>query len=126
MAVIWSNTDSKGAPLHQSLRQTQPVLEGHKAVLTKWFRSHCSNSESALSFNRDANEIIPAYTKAGFCKRALPSRLFNKITDFYTDNSASIAEETVEGGYIQSGKNSTANGSSLIDLTTDLRREIHD
>lgn len=126
MAVIWSNTDSQGAPLHQSLRRTQPVLKGHKAVLTKWFRSHCSNSNRPLSFNRDANEIIPAYTKAGFCKRVLPSRLFTKITDFYTDNSASIAEETVEGGYIQSGKNSTANGSSLIDLTTDLRREIHD
>ena len=126
MAVIWSNTDSQGAPLHQSLRRTQPVLKGHKAVLTKWFRSHCSNSESPLSFNRDANEIIPAYTEAGFCKRALPSRLFTKITDFYTENSDSIAEETVEGGYIQSGKNSTANGSSLIDLTTDLRREIHD
>jgi prolyl 4-hydroxylase len=126
MAVIWSNTDAQGAPLHQSLRRTQPVLKGHKAVLTKWFRSHSSASEAPLSFNRDANEIIPAYTRAGFCKRALPSHLFTKITDFYTDNSASIAEETVEGGYIQSGKNSTANGSSLIDLTTDLRREIHD
>ncbi|HAZ79768.1 MAG TPA: proline hydroxylase, partial [Porticoccaceae bacterium] len=42
------------------------------------------------------------------------------------ENSATISEETVAGDYILKGKGSKVNGSSLIDLSDDLRNEIHD
>jgi prolyl 4-hydroxylase len=39
LAMIWSNIQPDGSPAAKSLGQSMPVIAGHKAVLTKWFRS---------------------------------------------------------------------------------------
>jgi prolyl 4-hydroxylase len=124
--VIWSTEDSDNPTICPIKRRSQPVIKGYKAAITKWFRNQSKLPNPPPMYNRDANEIIPAYTKAGFIKQSLPDILFSKIKRFYTENSATISEETVAGDYILKGKGSKVNGSSLIDLSDDLRNEIHD
>ena len=60
-----------------------PVISGYQAVITKWFRSKSYLPEPPAMFNRDINELIPAYTDTGFTKSKLPVALFAKIQTFY-------------------------------------------
>lgn len=125
LAVIWSNLDDD-IPRTQSVRNTIPVVKGYQAVITKWFRSESRLPDKPPRFIRDVNELIPAYTKAGFTKAKLPETLFSKVQAFYQSNRGSIKEETVAGDFIVNTAKSDAKGSSLIDLSTELRAEIHD
>ena len=125
-AVIWSNLGSDGAPRTQSARNSMPVIKGYQAVITKWFRSKSRLPDTPPMFIRDVNELIPAYTEAGFAKAKLPEILFSKVQDFYQSNRSAIKEETVAGDFIVNTAKSDAKGSSLIDLSTELRAEIHD
>ena len=126
LAVIWSNLAPDGTPNPESARRTMPVLSGYQAVITKWFRSKSRLPEPPPMFNRDVNELIPAYTEAGFAKTTLPPALFTKIQTFYQANRDAVKEETVPGDFIVNTSTSETNGSSLIDLSTELRAEIHD
>ncbi|MDA8599336.1 proline hydroxylase [Porticoccaceae bacterium] len=127
LAMIWSNLDPGGLPVTKSLGQSMPVVAGHKAVLTKWFRTQSSIKENPPPlFNRDPNEVIPAYTKAGFYKSKLPDALFARIQDFFVSNSKEAKEEHVAGDFIINDKETKATPSSLIDLSTELRQDIHD
>ena len=126
LAVIWSNLDDDGLPRSQSARNTLPVVKGYQAVITKWFRSESQLPDKPPMFIRDVNELIPAYTEAGFTKAKLPKTLFSKVQDFYHCNRHSIKEETVAGDFIVNTAKSETKGSSLIDLSTELRAEIHD
>jgi len=38
-AVIWNNLNPDGTPNSNTMHQAKPVLKGHKAIITKWFRS---------------------------------------------------------------------------------------
>ena len=94
LAMIWSNLDPGGLPIAKSLGQSMPVVAGYKAVLTKWFRTQSSIKDNPSPlFNRDPNEVIPAYTKAGFCKSKLPDALFSRIQDFFSANLDKVQEE---------------------------------
>jgi prolyl 4-hydroxylase len=127
LAMIWSNLDPGGLPIAKSLGQSMPVVAGHKAVLTKWFRTQSSiKNDPPPLFNRDPNEVIPAYTKAGFCKSKLPDALFARIQDFFVSNSKEVKEEHVAGDFIINDKETKATPSSLINLSTELRQDIHD
>ena len=127
LAMIFSNLDPDGLPAAKSLGQSMPVVAGHKAVLTKWFRTQSSIKENPPPlFNRDPNEVIPAYTKAGFYKSKLPDALFARIQDFFVSNSKEVKEEHVAGDFIINDKKTKATPSSLIDLSTELRQDIHD
>jgi prolyl 4-hydroxylase len=127
LAMIWSNLDPDGLPAAKSLGQSMPVVAGHKAVLTKWFRTQSSIKDNPPPlFNRDPNEVIPAYTKAGFYKSKLPDALFARIQDFFVSNSNEVKEEHVAGDFIINDKETKATPSSLIDLSTELRQDIHD
>jgi len=127
LAMIWSNLDPDGLPAAKSLGESMPVVAGHKAVLTKWFRSQSSvKNDPPPLFNRDPNEVIPAYTKAGFCKSKLPDALFSRIKDFFSANLDRAQEENVAGDFIVNDTKTKATPSSLVDLTTELRQDIHD
>ena len=126
LAVIWSNLEPDGSPKPQSARRTLPVISGYQAVITKWFRSKSRLPEPPTMFNRDVNELIPAYTDTGFTKSTLPAALFTKIQTFYEANRDTVKEESVPGDFIVNTATSKTKASSLIDLSTELRAEIHD
>ena len=127
LAMIWSNLDPGGLPVAKSLGQSMPVVAGHKAVLTKWFRTRSSIKDNPPPlFNRDPNEVIPAYTKAGFYKSKLPDALFSRIKDFFSANLDKVQEENVAGDFIVNDTKTKATPSSLVDLTAELRQDIHD
>ena len=62
LAVIWSNLNPDGSSKSESARRTIPVISGYQAVIVKWFRSKSRLPEPPAMFNRDVNELIPAYT----------------------------------------------------------------
>ena len=127
LAMIWSNIQPDGSPAAKSLGRSMPVVSGHKAVLTKWFRTRSSIKDNPPPiFNRDPNEVIPAYTKEGFSKAKLPNDLFARIQDFFVSNNYEVKEEHVAGDFIINDKETKATPSSLIDLSTELRQDIHD
>ena len=39
-AVIWNNLHENGSPNYDSIHQSKKVLEGHKVIITKWFRQN--------------------------------------------------------------------------------------
>ena len=41
-AVVWNNLYADGQPNHDTLHWGQPVEEGTKVVITKWFREQCT------------------------------------------------------------------------------------
>lgn len=41
-AVIWNSLNADGSPNVNTLHQAKPVINGHKAIITKWFRSNKS------------------------------------------------------------------------------------
>lgn len=127
LAMIWSNIQPDGSPAAKSLGRSMPVVSGHKAALTKWFRTRSSIKDNPPTiFNRDPNEVIPAYTKEGFSKAKLPNDLFARIQDFFVSNNNEVKEEHVAGDFIINDKETKATPSSLIDLSTELRQDIHD
>jgi len=77
-------------------------------------------------FDREINEYIPNYTRIGFLKSRLPDALYQKILQFYRDNTGSQSDEFVDGGYIVSAGDQALTSSTLVDLTPALREEIHD
>ena len=124
-AVIWNSLKPDGTPNVDSLHQALPVVKGYKAVITNWFRSSTGIPKPPPIFTKELNEYIPNYTKVGFLKTQLPVVLFNKITRFYQDHRASLTDEDVPGDFLYN-KNQKGRGSALVELSDDLRREIHD
>ena len=51
--------------------------------------------------------------------------LFDNIASFYHEHRASLTDENVPGNFLYN-KNRKRRGSSLVELSDDLRREIHD
>ena len=41
-AVIWNNLHPDGTPNHDTLHSGEPVVAGHKIIITKWFRENGS------------------------------------------------------------------------------------
>ena len=128
LAVIWSNLDNDGLPKSQSARKSPAIVQGHQFLITKWFRSEPIQplSDKPSMFTRDINELIPVYTEFGFTKATLPLSLFSEVQEFYHSNQDSLKEETVAGDFIVNTTKLKTNGSSLIDLSPELRATIHD
>jgi prolyl 4-hydroxylase len=40
MALFWNNLKADGSPNENTLHAGEPVLSGHKIIITKWFRVH--------------------------------------------------------------------------------------
>lgn len=124
MAVIWNSLNPDGSTNIDSMHQALPVIKGYKAVITKWFRSNSSLPQHPPMFTKEVNEYIPTYTKHGFEKLTLPQDLFSRIKLFYEENKSKTKDENVPGNFIVSQKSKKS--SSLIDLNSPLRNEIHD
>ena len=126
MAVIWSSLNPDGSPNIHSLHHAQPVIKGHKAIITKWFRSCSCLTTPPPMLSRNPNDFIPNYTKQGFSKASLPAPLLKKIQDFYSKNLHSQTDESVPGDFITSSNKRKNKISILVDLSAELREEIHD
>ena len=124
-AVIWSSLKPDGSPNADSIHQALPVVKGYKAVITNWFRSSAGTRKPSAMFIKELNEYIPNYTKMGFLKTQVPVALFDNIASFYHEHRASLTDENVPGDFLYN-KNRKRRGSSLVELSDDLRREIHD
>ena len=61
----------------------------------------------------------------GFLKTQLPVGLFDKVSRFYREHRASLTEENVPGDFLYN-ENRNQHGSALVELSDDLRREVHD
>lgn len=125
MAVIWCNLNPDGSPNTNSLHHAQPVLNGYKAVITKWFRSKSQLENSPPMLSRTDNDFIPNYTEIGFEKAKLPNSLFKRIKNFYHNNLDSHEEEVVPGDFIVNTDKKNKKTSILVDLPSELRDEIH-
>jgi prolyl 4-hydroxylase len=126
MAVIWSSLNSDGSPNTNSLHHAQPVLKGYKAIITKWFRSNSYLENPPPMLFRQSNDYIPNYTKRGFDKAKLPQALVTKIQSFYATNLESQTIEDVPGDFIVNSDNSGMQSSVLVELSAELREEIHE
>lgn len=127
--LIWNNLNPDGTTNMNTLHQANPVKEGFKAVITKWFRSTCPSPKKNKMFTKEVNEFVPNYTRNGIVKTKMPQQLFEKVNAFYHNNRETLAEEHVQGGFIYAGNNEGNNrrtSSSVVNLTPELRLEVHD
>lgn len=127
--VIWNSLCPDGTPNMDSLHQANPVEKGYKAVITKWFRSTCPTSARDKMFTKEVNELVPNYTASGIFKTNLPRHVFEKANLFYHENHENLADEHVQGGFIFEGNSATQKrrtSSSVVELTPELRAEVHD
>ena len=118
-ALIWNNLNEDGSPNENTMHQAHPVVEGEKTIITKWFRQTSSGGIA----KQDLNKHVKTFTKEGFKKDKLDDQLFKKIKYFYDTERNKFKEEFVAGNFIQS--DATKVPSELLDLTDDLRGEIH-
>ena len=72
---------------------------------------------------KTTHKTIPSYTEVGFLKDKLDVHLLSKIRTFYNENQQHLKTEVVAGGYIETDSKQSA--SETIELTDDLRNEIH-
>ena len=72
---------------------------------------------------KTTHKTIPSYTEVGFLKDKLNVHLVSKIRTFYNENQQHLKTEVVAGGYIETDSKQSA--SETIELTDDLRNEIH-
>ena len=72
---------------------------------------------------KTTHKAIPSYTEVGFLKDKLDVHLLSKIRTFYNENQQHLKTEVVAGGYIETDSKQSA--SETIELTDDLRNEIH-
>ena len=121
MAIIWNSLNKDGSNNHNTYHQAHPVRSGFKSIITKWFR----NKGNGPMFTKEPNEYIPNYTQVGFKKEKLDNQLFEKINKFYTSNLEKNKPEFVEGGYVEIEETGEF-GSDVIELSDELRQEIHD
>lgn len=125
-ALIWNSLNPDGSPNAFTLHQAHKVKRGHKAIITKWFRSRSDVVPAPTMFTKELNEFVPNYTRDGFVLGRLPDDLFQHISDFFAAEKGSQAEEHVPGGFIFSKSNSKKRSSTLVDLSDQLREQIHD
>lgn len=127
-AVIWNSLNPDGTPNQNTMHHAKPVLKGNKAVITKWFRTKPRGKSKVKMLNKEINEFVPNFTREGVFKSQLPPELFQSIKTFYKECKNSRVDEHVQGGFIYSDNKATASpvSSSLIDLSSELRQEVHD
>jgi len=118
-ALIWNNLNEDGTPNESTMHQAHPVIKGNKTIITKWFRQ----ASLGIAKKEELNKHIKTFTKKGFKKSNLDNELFKKLNSFYKEKKDKFTDEYVAGGFIQSDISEVP--SSLLDLTDDLRQDIH-
>lgn len=117
-ALIWNNRSPNGSCNADTLHCGSPVLQGYKAILTKWFRT----PENTHQFIKESNEQLPPLTRNGFLLTDAPAEMYDAVLNFYqTHQDCSNAEHLPK--FIQG--NSSAAPSQLVELTDELRADVH-
>ncbi len=101
-------------------------VSGETSVLVKNFYYSSAVKPAPAMYVKEANEYIRNYTKTGFVQTRMDEDLFAKIKDFYQNNRVVQATETVEGGYVYNTEGKKKQSSTLVHLTEELKKEIHD
>ncbi|ARU56900.1 2OG-Fe(II) oxygenase [Oleiphilus messinensis] len=118
-AVIWNNLDCYGKPNINTMHHAKPVLEGYKAIITKWFRT---KGKGAPALKTD-NEMLDNYTDTGFKKVTTPLNLQKVLTVFYKNKLEQATAESLPD-FIKGDTESSP--SDLIQLTNAERAYIHE
>ncbi|GAB3032001.1 2OG-Fe(II) oxygenase [Bowmanella dokdonensis] len=124
-AVIWNSLKKDGSGNYHTLHHAKPVLSGEKVIITKWFRVKATEKPTPEMFCKDANQLIPNYTRTGFARLLLPRDLFEELRAFYQANLDNLQEEHVPGNFIVN-QGPVTRSSSLVSLTDALRTKVHD
>jgi len=77
-AVIWNNLFDDGHPNPASKHHGMPVLEGTKAIITKWFRSRGQGP----AFQRTRNEYLTPLTREAFRQERMPPGLLRALREY--------------------------------------------
>lgn len=125
-ALIWNSLNPDGSTNSNTMHHAHKVEKGYKAIITKWFRSRCAEIPAPNMYTKELNEFVPNYTRDGFATARLPEALFHKIRDFFEAKKNTQADEHVPGGFIYNESKLKKRSSTLVDLSDDLREQIHD
>lgn len=123
-AVIWRHFDKNDQCSSTLFSGIETVKNGNLYCLVKSFTLKSSLSHSPRMYCKEASEYIPNYTRDGFVKSQYPKDAFADILKFYRANTLKIQQEHVPGDFVFN-KDKKKQGSSLVDLTEELRSQIH-
>ncbi len=119
-ALIWNSLTESGEPNPATLHHAQPVIQGYKAIITKWFRS----KDKEIHYQKEANEYILPLTRTGFIKREMPAALFQLLRDYYQQHKQSAQDESVPG-FINAIHNEQSAPSQLVMLDQTHKQKVH-
>jgi len=127
-AVIWNTLTADGRPNKSARCHFKAPQDEALLVLTKSFGSSCEAAAETPFLSREINEYVKNYTREGVTKLRLSDALLDKVQAFYRDNRKAIRDEHVDGDFIYAGGNQKVKrrtSSSLVDLTMELKADIH-
>lgn len=108
-AVIWNNLYDDGRPNPFSKHHGMPVIEGTKAVITKWFRSRGAGH----AFVRTRNEYLRPLTREGFRVMRIPPGVWK------------LLQQEMESGHESSSTGGTEGETTLPEaLRSRLQAEL--
>jgi len=116
-AILWNNYAENGELNPETLHVGEPVEQGYKAVVTKWFR----NNGPRTNYIKQANEYLPPLTTRGFLQTKLPKQLHKNLFDYYRHKKALAAIEAIPNS-VQHTKNMPP--TKIIELPETLRKEV--
>lgn len=122
--MIWQYP--KGSSSARRYLSTGENNPGDTIILVKNYYYSSAAKPAPDMYIKEANEYIKNYTKTGFVHTRMDADLFAKISDFYQKNRVIQANETVEGGYVYNTEGKKKQSSTLVHLTEELKKEIHD
>jgi prolyl 4-hydroxylase len=121
LAVIWNSLRADGSVNPDTLHWAKPVIRGEKFIITKWFRTQGSLPQP---FKAASWRKIPAFTREGFRKSAVPAPLMQAISAFYAEKRPASLPETSDaiGTFIRA--QNTRAPTHMIELDANLRARI--
>lgn len=117
-ALIWNNRSPDGSCNADTLHCGSPVIQGYKAILTKWFRT----PQNTHQFIKEDNEKLPPLTRNGFLLTDVPADMYDAVLNFYQAHQESTNAEHLPK-FIQS--NLSLAPSQLVELSDELRANVH-
>ncbi len=113
-AVFWNNLYPDGQPNPDTIHHALPVKAGHKAVITKWFRT---NGTGEMNTKTDA-ELVPNFTKTGFKKLKFPEDVFQQLRSFLDQNKDLEEKEYQSLDFLD---NKSVHPTGMIELPVPLK-----
>ena len=116
-ALIWNNLYPNGAPNPDTLHEGMPVVQGDKAIITKWFRA----KGTGAMITKEDNEYIRNYTRLGIKKLSIPSDIHSQLVEYYEEKKQQARIEIVKG-FVESPHRVS---SEVIELPDSIRAVLH-